>query len=367
MIRELLRRDTSLTEATPARHYYLMAELRRAAIWAIVGCLLIAPVAWYVGIAIGRDPAGLMVMVVGCITGTLWLSQYLLPRVKVDDAGIHRRILWWWDPWHWNSIVTGQVRDGVTHHSYQDPGRPWWRRDLRLGYLEEADAKGINDLIRRVWVPPALQPLPEMLELRITWPDSRVVQLSREQIVISKQAKQSVYRWDDVVGVILWRLTHDRMDFRELQLRLPDQELTLRRSANQGNDCLTWRGPSAEVIAGFVCHYVNPNILRDFSLHNAPKGLEEVNARQEREEAKFEEARMPMKWCMRVAWGLLAAMPFCFRWPNGVIMAGIYLPLTFAMHWMCHENARRYERQRQEFEAQRRALITDTDATADGP
>jgi hypothetical protein len=345
--------------------FYLAGELWRSAIWAICGFLLIAVVAWTIdALILQRGLVGRIVSVAVFCSMAAWLSQYLLARVRVDPTGISRRILWWWDLWSWDEFSAGHICPGFTRHSYESPDRPWYRRTLQLGYLEQDDAETLDALIRRFWIHAPAATIPEELKFRFEWPDRREVQLTARGLLVTRKDRQSQYRWDEVLSVEIWRLESDRRDFRELRLELPGQECRLRAWSHQGQECRNWTGVSADVIAAFIVRHFKHLRLQDFSLHGVPRTLEEVDVRQTREEKRWKESLRVMKWCARLFWGLLPAMILVFPWPNSLFMVGMVGLLAWATQWMYRNAVRdvamrrgKYETERAAFEQQQAPLM----------
>lgn len=357
--------ETELTVPQPVRLLYLAGELRRAATWGILGCLLVATVALCIDALILQrglaHRASVLVMFGGLAA---WLWQYRFPRVRVDHTGISRRIICWWDDWSWDAFSAGSIRPGFSLHSYVSPDRPWYRRKLQLGYLESADAQSLDALIRRVWTPPPAAVIPDALKLRFNWPDRREVQLTAGGLTVCRKGRPTEFRWDEVLAVEIWRLESDRRDFRELRLELPDQECKLRVWSHQGQECRNWTGASAEVISGCVSRYFRQPRLRDFSSRGAPRTLDELDARKTREEATFRESLRVMMWCVRLFWGSLPGMLLLFPWPKSLFMVGMMGLLAWAAHWMYRDAARKIEMRRGEFEAERVAFTQHEDCSA---
>jgi hypothetical protein len=344
------------------RLFSLADEYRRATLWGIGGCLLIAVVGWIVNAPVNPRPLiDKIVFMAAFCSLAVWLSQYLLPRLRVDSAGISRRILWWWDLWPWEAFSAGQIRHGITLQSYVDSSRPWYRRRLHLGYLQKEDAQRLDALIRRVWTLPPAPIVPDTLKFRFNWRDRRELQLTPEGISVFRKGGRNEYGWDQVQTVEIWRLESDRRDFCELRLELPDRKLKLRVWLHQGQECLNWTGASAEVISAVFSRHVVPPRLRDFSLHGEPRSLDELDARQAREDAHSKEQLRGTIWCIRLTWGMTAAMLLLFPWPRSLGMVAIFGLTAWMGHWIYNDSKRKIEARRAEFDAQRIALTLHQD------
>lgn len=337
----------------PVRSFFLLSEIWRATMWAIGGCILIAGVMGFVPALGPQRPLGERVCAAAVFLAfAACLSQFLLHRIRVDQHGISRRILWWWDLWAWESFTSGEVRRGVELSDYEDPSRPWWRRRLRLGLLEESDATAINALIKRVWTPPPPEPIPETLTLELSWPDKRVVEIDSTGITVTKTGEPTVYRWNEVGEIEIWRLEADRPDFRELRLQFADQKIELRRFSNDGEECQIWQGSSSESIAVRVNQFADRSRIRDWALHGPPRSLQELDARELRDTTKSTAALRQGLWALRVFWGVIGLTPLILPWPKGLLVAGFYVPLAFAVHWMYRDNVRKVAERRIKRESQ---------------
>lgn len=335
--------------------FYLSAELRRAACWGIAGGLFLAPVAWYVFAHVQQR--GIVDQICGVailLLGSVWLSQYLLPRMRVDKQGIRRRLLWMWDLWTWDEFASGTVRGGFYANQFVSVDRPWWRRKLTLGFLESQDEMAIGDLIRRIWVPPNAEPIPERLTIRLKWPDRRCLHLSQNGLETEKRQERQSYEWKDVTSLTIWRAEPGRHDFRELELVLPDQKVKLvRREADGGGEWNNWINYSSEQVGTAMCQFLDVDCIRDFALKGQAKNLEELEARYTRKMVAQEEALTCMKWCCRIMWGLVAIMPLLFPWPNWLSMGLMTALLGISGQWLYRDTKRTAEELQRAFEVER--------------
>jgi hypothetical protein len=343
------------SSAVPLRSFYLLSELWRATLWAIGGSILTGVIMVFIPSQWAHRPHDERVCAAAFFFAFAgFLTQYLLYRVRVDRHGISRRILWQWDLWSWDSFTAGEVRRGAGLCDYVDPNRPWWRKRLELGLLEESDAAAINELIKRVWTPSLLKPVPETPKFELKWPDKRVVQINNEHVTVTKKGESISYRWDEVVNIEIWRLESDRPDFREFRLLLPDQEIKLLRFNNHGEEYRTWVGSTSECIAAFVGQQAERVQLQDWALHGPPQSLQELDARELRDTAKSSAVLKQLLWADRISWGVIGIVPLIFPWPTGLVVAGIYSPLAVACHWMYRDTVHKVAERRSEHESQRR-------------
>jgi len=176
----------------------------------------------------------------------------------------------------------GRFRLGIDKHNYKSPDRPWYRRTLHIAYLDEDDARALDALIRRVWgADPPQAAIPDTLKFRFNWPDRREVQLNPQgglTIFAEGSGRPFLPLGRKVLTVEIWRLESDRRDFRELKLQLPDQQCTLRMWPHQGQGVqqLEQEHRRKSSLAASAAIFTQPRIRDNFSLHGAPRSLDET-------------------------------------------------------------------------------------------
>ena len=342
---------------SPVREFSLDKPYRRAAWWAILGCLLIAAVAWLIQpLVVQRGPLERTLLPAMMVVIALWTVQYLLPRIRIDEEGISRRILWWWDLWPWDSFSSGQVKWGVYRQSYEQTARPWWRRRLVLELLSKEDAARIDQLIRRVWTPPKPELVPESIQIEFSGFGRRSLGLNSEGLVDSRKHTTRAYRWRDVTGVVIWRLEADRPAFRELTLRFGDEELRLSTRPENGAESGNWTGASSAAITSMLMRHVGSERIRDYALFGTARTVEEIDARVAREEQRRKElisGRRYLTAIVLIGLVLLFGVP----WLKLLTMGLMYGSLIFAMHWMFHDWLRDVDQRCRQHEAERAKLL----------
>jgi hypothetical protein len=350
-------RDTPNENVQRLREFYLRAELWRAAVWGGAGCLVIVIVGCCLeALILHRGWASALLAHLIFVLLAIGLCFSLLSRIRIDDDGISRRILWWWDLWPWDAFADGGVHQGIGRYHYMIPHRPWWKRKIDLSLLDDSDAKDINELVRRVWQPPARGPIPETLTIQRGWPDGRRVVLTSDRVMISKGGQEREYRWRDVTHVVIWRLEADRTDFRELHLRVADQELHLNRRLHQGAEIMNWKGAPSDILAAAVTERVDANRIAEYSLTGACQSLEEVDARFERMQPRLKEARK-IQW---LPWGMLVpvtGLVFLAQWPKGLIAGILYAPLIYAVRWMVRHQKEALDDELRKYDMERAAFL----------
>ncbi len=355
--------------------FSLKSELRRAAPWGILGLVLIVIVTaglYAAGLAPPRH-GPLLTLLVAVLLAAIFLAQYLLPRVRVDDERISRRILWWWDLWPWEAFEAGEVQRGAGKCNFRLSTEPFWCRELNLELLEDDDAEVLLSLILRVWTPPPVPDCPEELILKLTWQGRPTVVLTAEGVCLRPRGKRSsdVSRevaigssaagefipWSDVQCVRIWRLQPDRDDFRELLIRWDGGEVKLRRRRN-GEDTQNWTGPTAELISAWLLRQQAIPMLEDYALLGEPRTLAELDAREEREAPREKDLRH-MRWIVYAMW--LAVPATMMIGPAGAKlgmppMVGLYALMAHLLYATASKRveAARATRARQRSELERR-------------
>ena len=341
----------------PKKLFYLAAEYRRAALWAICGFLVIAVTILPGGGQVAGGWPERVPRAAVCLLIAVCVSQYLWPRLRIDSDGVSRRILWWWDLWSWEAFTEGRVRAGPYLKSYEFPTRPWWRKTLSLSFLNEADAAMIDGLIRRVWRPPSPASAPDTIRVRLKWPDSRVLVIDDRGITVSKKDRESFHRWSEVKEAEIWRIEPDRYDFRKLRLTLPDQEIEFHCIPNHGQESKNWTGVECAVLAAQVATHIEPVRVFDLALHGPPRSVEEAERRISRTEDQLKDHRSAL-WIGRIMWCLAASCPFLLPQPKGIVMAVLTGLLAWALTWMVRDRVVEAQEQISELDQACVALTT---------
>jgi hypothetical protein len=145
--------------AEDARIYRIRAEYRRCGIYVLVGaiiCFLVATTVMPLVKQFARpkaDPGEMMVitglLVAAAAVFCLILRQW---RLRVDHEGIVRRRLWRWYVWPWEAFRSGKIKQDRVLRAYIWPEARWTYRKLLLDMIEDADAKEVDALIKRLWI-----------------------------------------------------------------------------------------------------------------------------------------------------------------------------------------------------------------------
>lgn len=333
------------------RVFFLLPELRRSALWGMAGLLLIASVIFFVQPPQWRGHLERSFAAAVFVFAAIWLSQYSLSRIKVDEAGISKRVLWWWTLWPWKAFEDGRIHQGIAQYGYMFPDLPWWSQRIELSLLSPEDSKEIDELIRSIWQPPIAGPLPEQLEIIFKWPISQKLLLSPDRITLSKKHHQAEYLWRDVREVVIWRLERGRQDFRELHLKLPDQDVVLRRGLHKGAEVLNWTGASSEEVSRYIMIHAPSERLDDFALTGASSSLSEVEVRKSRIEKELH-SLIKNRRSMFVF--TIVSIPLVFAvlpWPKN-LTGFLYCPIAYAAYRMIQEQVEKLDKQLTELKSE---------------
>ena len=244
--------------------FALMAEVRRSAVYVLVGAVLIPLIRWWLRDFLRyRGVVELIFGVVLIVSVSVVAIGVLRWRLKVDDHGISRRRLIGWDLWPWEAFEEGRVLEGEdASTAYIFRGKPFWARKLSVELLAEEDQRRILDIIRQVFVRPP-DPAPPV-DLTIRFGFKKEAYIARECLLLRDRGDVTRYAWKDIQTLRIRRRYHDRRDFSSLEIVLPDQTITLRLSHQNGQATRSWSGargsptPSPAVLVGSLERYVRP-------------------------------------------------------------------------------------------------------------
>jgi hypothetical protein len=265
------------------REFRISPEHRRCGWYVIVGGIAYTSIAVLVGI-MGLWPpgrAGLaavasLAMPAFGIALTIVVSTW---RLRVDQSGISRRRLWFWDHWPWEEFQSGQIirRRG----GFASATRPVWRSALIFDFLGPDDRRFLLGLTRRYLPahPPSPGPLPESIELRYhVW---RRVTFDRDGLRLTAAGPPT--RWHDMAQARLILFEHDLAEIKSIEFDTPERtvvieaplKITVPGAAPQSVDPRTI--PTA--VMDFVAAHVPPGKLVHCALHGPPTTIAECTHR----------------------------------------------------------------------------------------
>ncbi|WP_145026747.1 hypothetical protein [Caulifigura coniformis] len=344
----------------PGRSYFLQRQLWRSALWGVLGTVaIVATIAALdaAGLKAPKAPPVIQVAPFFVAIG-IFIAQYLLPRVRVDQEGIHRRILWWWDLWPWEDFTDGLVTYGTYRHGYRHTTKPFWSQRLELSVLEPEAAEEIDRLIKRVWTPPDPPECPETLVLTLKRPGRPVLTMTADGISFTHKNQTVTSSWDDLPMVTIWRLAADRPDSRTMIFELSDREIRLGRPVHNGQQLQTWSGPTAEVVSLFVMKHARR--LRDYAIGGDARTFDELEAKREVQLGRLEKNLIVMRRMCWVIGALCAASPLVCPWPAAVMMS-LYLAMPVGMYRSANS---RLKEIRADLDRQQTALLEQAGSAA---
>jgi hypothetical protein len=261
--------------------FSLMAEVRRSAVYVLVGAGLIPLIRWWLhDLLPDRGVAPLifgMALVMSVAVGAFGVLRW---RLKVDDQGIWRRRLIGWDLWPWEAFEEGRVLEGEdASTAYILREKPFWARKLSVELLAEDDQRRIVDIIRQVFARPT-DPAPPV-ELTIRFGFRKEAYIAQECLLIRARGEVTRYGWKEIQLLRIRRRYRDRRDFSSLVIVLPDQTITLRLSHQNGQATRSWLGargsptPSPALVAGILERYVPSDRVLVTALREPPRTMAE--------------------------------------------------------------------------------------------
>jgi hypothetical protein len=291
--------------------------------------------------------------------------------LRVDGAGIARRRYFVWDLWPWQAFQDGLVQPQNSLFRYRRPAQRWWRRTLSFEFLDDTDKEVLKELVRRMLVPPPESTIPDefCVEVpRTAFPRNRkLLTITRAGIRLRSRGEERTLAWSDVRLVRIKRLEHDRRDFRQLELALPDQSITLAVSVAHGQESANWSGPAVDVIVRAIEQYVAADRIRVTALHGPPRSVIEADERI----AEFDKALRELRYFGRIALSGGGAVLFGLAvsaipngWPQAISLSVMFL-VQFSLFWVVLRHIEASRRaSREELVTWRCELIGELEPTA---
>jgi len=232
----------------------LAPELRRAAAYAGGGIVVCAVLADFLVSLSNEEPLdGIMLtLAVSSVLGwsLWWWANHV--RVRVDGAGVHRRILFHWQHWPWELFESGSASPKGYYGKFVFAGEPWYRKSVSIPSLSKGDGKRALEIVQSRYAPPAPEELPELVTFRPHL--FKKIEISRKGIIIRRFGSEKRYQWDEVKKVVFHKPTRDHEDFQQLTCWVGDQKFGL---ACRGSD-KQYLGAAPEKIAAYFEEFVAP-------------------------------------------------------------------------------------------------------------
>jgi hypothetical protein len=324
------------------------AELRRSAVYFLVGMALISAVCWGLSDLIPRSGGG-MWRLFPCALLSLVPIAVLSWRLRVDASGIWRRRLWIWGKWPWEAFEQGMVLDSEAESkSYVFPQRPFWDRKLDLGLLEDPDCERIESIIVGIRLRPSLD-LPSELALRYGFRKETLLTIGG--LILRDHGDETHYAWKDICNMRIRRYDRGRRDFESLEVVLPDRVVSFSVRRHDGQLIRSWSGagghatPTAEILLGVLERWVPKDRILVTSLSDPPLTESEWQDRQSVLAKRARELRI-LRWIVGAGTvGLLLLSLWKFRdgMLSGVAMLAVsafVAGFMVALLWFCERDHR---------------------------
>jgi hypothetical protein len=307
----------------------LTPELRRSAIYGMVGFALLAGAAYWIANAIlERDfwPTFLICAVFAAISAAMIFP--LRWALRVDDQGVAQRFLFGWDQWHWSDFSSGRIVK--KHFTFFDPQRPAWTHTFTIELLSDSDRDELLNLINERYRLPAPPKLPERLEIRCGLLGR--LEIQRNGIHLRVHGETRSYGWQEVQRVRIVRIDPLRRDFARLVLSLPGHEIELGPGKEHA-----WSGATYDEVSEFVVAHVPADRVDEAIAGESPRRAEDVK----KELVKLRSMGRQLDYTVlgsAVAYaGLMVAMAVEGTLFKTLVMSVLALVLIGPLYWYIHK------------------------------
>jgi hypothetical protein len=274
----------------------LAPEYRRCAVYAGIGYVLIA--ATVVGLQaaeVKKNPwlnTIIFLSLLGVAT-LLVLASAFRYRLLIDEHGIWRRRLVYWDLWPWEAFELGKVKFGTFADQLTFPEKGWYWRSISASLLGKADRVAYETVVARyLFRPPPPEP-PEALTLKYgLWR----LELSDAGVRLTKRPNHDapLVPWEDVIRVEELRASHHRPDFATLELHLPEPTGLVRLNRQR---FLATRD-EVDMIVPFLRRHLDDGRFQMTTLRGPPADVAEADRRL----ARLAQAEQHLRKLHRINW-----------------------------------------------------------------
>ncbi|MCU0720432.1 MAG: hypothetical protein MUC83_12060 [Pirellula sp.] len=307
-------------ETTPHQEFRIAPQLRRCCWYTVAGAAVLGIT--FFGIARFIQNRGPVEIAVGCLMIAIMAASMAMPlswKLRVSRDGLERRILFRWDKWRWDEFARGRI---CKLHPYTllDRERPWWRRKLRLGYMDSADIQRVVAAINKHYQLPAPPCVSATLTIQYGFRHS--VTFDRQGVQLMSPGRPRLYTWRELSEIHITRMDPIRRDFKSLLMAFPDQEIELKLITHQGGTSPSWRGATAEEINEFLFQNVPADHI-SVSIEGEPLTCPKQIAKKLKH---FEKMNRDLGICLAIFTPLLVA---CLIWM--AITDGIFQAVTMTV------------------------------------
>jgi hypothetical protein len=307
------------------RIYHMAPELRRSAIYAMVGFAVLAGATYRIGRSIlERDfwPTFLICTVFAAISVAMIFP--LRWALRMDDQGVAQRLLFGWDQWHWSDFSSGRI--GKKHFTFFDPQRPAWTHTFTIELLSDFDRAELLNVINERYRLPAPPMLPERLEIRYGFRSRLEIQRNGIRLRVHDETRS--YGWQEVQRVRIVRIDPLRRDFGRLVLCLPGHEIELGPGKEHA-----WSGATYDEVSEFVVSHMPAERVDVDIAGDSPRRAEDV----QKELKKLRTAGHQMNYCVLTSGVAYAGLMIWMAVEGGVlkalVMSAFALVLIGPLYW----------------------------------
>lgn len=281
-----MQQETPVT--TSSKTYYLDGEYWRSSLYLVIGAVIIISVTPFVPQWQGRGWADWVVVGIVCGALTIFGISLLLPRLRIDAEGIHRRLFfWYWDSWMWEEFRSGEIREGMSLNSYRGLSRPFWRREIALEFYPSAVRVAIEKVLKQFTLQSRIEN-PESISLKLF---SERWEFRKAGITLKKKKTSRSHGWKDIESISVTKLTHEHHSFRKLKVMFAEKTLTLRVRSDNGQRFENWEGAQPEEILAYLMKETPEDRIEVTATHGPPQTKSEATRRLE----KLSEHRQSLK------------------------------------------------------------------------
>lgn len=310
-------------ESTPHKILRIAPQLRRCCWYTVIGAVVLSiTFFWIARLIQNRGPVEIAL---GCLMFALMAAAMVIPlswKLRLGHDGLERRILFRWDKWRWDEFATGRI---YKLHPYTlfDRERPWWRRKLRLGYMDYADIQRVVTAINAHYQLPTPPYVSATLTIQYGFRHS--VTFDRHGVQLVSPGRPRAYTWQELIEIHLTRMDPIRRDFKSLLISFPDQEIELKQITHQGGASPSWRGATAEEINEFLFRNVP-----DERIHISIEGEPITSPEQIAKKLKHAETmKRDLAICLAIFTPLIVASLIWMAITDGIFkaltMAAVYI------------------------------------------
>ena len=315
------------------RIYRMAPELRRSAIYGMIGCTLLAVAAFWIGyVLLERDLSGLVVC---CTLLAILAAAMILPvrwALHVDDFGVARRWLIGWGRWSWSDFASGRVAK-VRTITFINPQRSGWLQTLNIEFVADAERRELIQLINRHYRLPDPPTVPESIQIGFGF--RRKVDLLPHEVRYTVRGESRSYVWRDVERLRITRVDPLRRDFVYLSLSLPGHEIELGRQGGHG-----WSGGTAEELNEFLSRHVPAGRIDVDIVGERPHRAEDVQKELSRRQSMDHQMRICLGICGLLLAGALIWMAVESGLLKPVLMGSLYLVWFGPVYWFLRRRVR---------------------------